>query len=88
LRKIRDSISYFIKETDKILLLLCLITSAFGILMVHSATRSALKDGKIVSGDVRTMVVAVLLGICIALVISFIDYEAYVKLWPAVQGLA
>jgi len=86
LRKIRDSISYFIKETDKILLLLCLITSAFGILMVHSATRSALKDGKIVSGDVRTMVVAVLLGICIALVISFIDYEAYVKLWPAVAG--
>lgn len=85
--KTKDSISYFIKETDKILLILCMITSTFGVLMVHSATRSTLKDGQLISSDVRTMIIAIFLGICIAFVISLIDYEAYVKLWPALIGL-
>lgn len=88
LQKFIDSVSYFIKETDKILLLLCLLASSFGVLMVHSATLNTLKENQVISSDVRTMIIAVLLGILLALLISFIDYEVMLKLWPFFAGLA
>ncbi|MEG1615130.1 MAG: FtsW/RodA/SpoVE family cell cycle protein [Oscillospiraceae bacterium] len=87
MRKFRDSVSFFVSETDKILLLLCLLTSAFGVLMVHSATLNSLKENQAISSDVRTMILAIFLGLLAALVISLIDYEALVKLWPAFAGL-
>jgi rod shape determining protein RodA len=89
LRNIKESLSYFIKETDKILLALCLITSTFGVLMVQSATRSKLSEGQLISGDAKTMIFAITLGVCVALVISLVDYEAFVKLTPliAVVGI-
>ena len=86
MRKFKESVLFFISETDKILLLLCLLTSSFGVLMVHSATLSTLKDGQAFSSDVRTMIIAIILGVIVALVISLIDIEAIIKLWPAVAG--
>lgn len=85
--KIKDSLFYFIKKTDKVLLFLCLLASSFGILMVYSATRASLREGKFISSDVRTMIIAVLLGVIIAIIISIIDYEVIVKLWPLVAGV-
>lgn len=79
---------YFMKDlwhgTDKLLLGLCIILSSVGILMVFSATRWTLDDGDIISRDARTMIIAVILGVIGALIISIVDYEAVTRLWPII----
>lgn len=67
---------------DKLFLLLVASASAFGALMVFSATRFTLTDGMIISRDFKFMVIAAVLGLFFALVISVIDYEWIGKLWP------
>lgn len=74
----------FIKGTDKILLGLCVLLSAVGTVMVYSATRVNLTEGQLISRDARTMVLAVMLGVFMALVISYFDYEAVTRLWPLI----
>lgn len=74
----------FIKGTDKILLGLCILISSIGIVMVYSATRVNLTEGQIISRDARTMFLAVVLGVFMALVISYFDYEAVARLWPII----
>ena len=76
-----------VKELDKLLLLLCMATSAFGILMVYSATRHSLTDGAVIPRDVVTMLVAVGAGLIICLIISHIDYEIILKCSPLI-GIA
>ena len=39
MKKVFSTIKSFLKETDILLFSLCVITSAFGLLMVYSATR-------------------------------------------------
>ena len=65
----------FIKETDKILLLLCMLASAFGCLSVMSATKWTVGDGGMLSRDSIVMAAAVCAGIIIALIISIIDVD-------------
>lgn len=67
------------KETDIFLLLLCLIASAYGILLVYSATINTLSEGQLISSEFRSMLVAVPAGIFAALLISYINYEYFVK---------
>lgn len=67
-------------------LLSALIASAYGLSLVYSATHSSLKDGKIISSDVRSMIVSVLLGVIIAIIVSNIDYEIISKLWPIIAA--
>lgn len=74
----------FIKGTDKLLLGLCLLMSSFGTIMVFSATRRTLTEDAIIPRDVRTMIIAVALGIVCALIISLVDYEALARLWPLI----
>ena len=74
----------FIKGTDKILLGLCMILSAIGTVMVYSATRVNLTEDQIISRDAKTMFLAVIMGICVSLVISYFDYEAVARLWPII----
>ena len=70
-----------IKETDILLLIICLALSVFGIIMVFSATY----DGStLLSRDGKVMILATIMGIFAALVISFIDYDIILKLWPLV----
>lgn len=70
-----------VKETDILLLLICLALSVFGIIMVFSATY----DGEsLLSRDGKVMILATVMGIAAALVISFIDYDIILKLWPVV----
>lgn len=70
-----------IKQTDIVLLMLCLALSVFGIIMVFSATY----DGTtLLSRDGKVMILATIMGIFAALVISFIDYDIILKLWPVV----
>lgn len=76
----------FLKGTDFVTLLSALIASAYGLSLVYSATHSSLKDGKIISSDVRSMIVSVLLGVVIAIIVSNIDYEIISKLWPIIAA--
>lgn len=80
----------FLKETDFSLLIPCLLLSAFGILMVHSATLYKITEGSILHRDTLVMLIAVVAGIVACLIISIIDYEFIIRLWPliAVVSLA
>ncbi len=70
-----------IKQTDIWLLIICLALSVFGIIMVFSATY----DGEsLLSRDGKVMIFATVMGILAAMVISFIDYDIILKLWPLV----
>ncbi len=84
MKKIFSLTKQFIEETDKILLLLITAASVYGILMVHSATRWRLEDGKVIDRDAVVMIIAAVLGILITLIISAIDYELIMKLWPII----
>lgn len=84
MRKIFPLIKQFTDETNKFLLFLITAASIFGILMVHSTTRFQLEDGQLIFRDAIVMIIAAILGIIIALVISAIDYELVTKLWPII----
>lgn len=77
-------IADFIRETDKILLLLCVAASTYGVLAVYSSTQY--------QGSMRPPLIqaaCLLAGIVAALVISLFNYTEHLKLWPfaAVLGL-
>lgn len=84
MNKIIAQIKSFIKETDKILLFLCILTSALGVLLVSSATGSG---DTLLSRDAKVMMLAVAAGVIISLVISVIDYNFIVRMWPIVVGV-
>ncbi len=80
--KAKDYIIDFIKGTDKLLLLFCLLASAFGILVVYSATLHDMAADATMPREAFTMIVAVVLGLAMAMIISLIDYDIICKLWP------
>lgn len=83
----KSTIKYALKETDFLLFLTCVLTSAFGALMVYSATRNdAISDGILISRECLTMIAAAGIGIIFCFFISFLDYDAIVRLWPVVGG--
>ncbi len=82
--KIISQVKSFIKETDKILLFLCMSISVFGILLVSSATGDGTQS---LSRDAKVMLIAVSVGVVVSLIISVIDYNFIVKLWPVIGGV-
>lgn len=77
-------VNSFIKETNMILLLMCIIISVFGIIMVHSATRYNLTEGAVVSRGVITMVAAFAVGLIGGLVISAFGHDVISRLWAPI----
>jgi cell division protein FtsW (lipid II flippase) len=88
MKKVFSTIKSFLKETDILLFSLCVITSAFGLLMVYSATRYTLKDGAHFSREFIIMLLAIFLGIIAALFLSYFDYQVYTKFWPVLCIIA
>lgn len=84
MKTLLKTLKNFIKETDKVLLLLCAMASAFGCVCVLSATLNTAAEGERFTRDFIVMCAAVCLGIVIALIISTIDYEFILKLWPII----
>lgn len=84
MKKIFSLTRRFIAETDKILLLLIATASTFGVMMVHSATRFRLGEGETIYRDAIVMIIAAVAGIIITLIISAIDYELIMKIWPII----
>ena len=78
--KREKSFSQLLKGTDFITLFSALIASAYGLALVYSATYKNLSGGRIISSDVRAMVVSVAMGVIFAIVVSNIDYEIISKL--------
>ena len=70
-----------IRQTDKIFLAVCLALSTFGIIMVSSAT---FNGETFFSRDAKVMILATCMGLVAAMIISFIDYDIILKLWPLV----
>lgn len=71
----------FIRETDKLLFLFCIVASGYGCVAVLSATHP--------SGSLRRFfmqVVALAIGVAAASVISTIDYKNIAKFWPLITG--
>lgn len=81
-----NSFKSFLRGTDFILLLLCIIASSLGVLFVSSATRY--KSQGVISSDVKTMLVAIFLGLLLAILMSFIDTEIYMKLVLPIAGIS
>lgn len=88
MKQILKSVKNFIKETDKILLILCAATSLFGSLMVLSATLHTAAEGARFTRDFKVMIAAVCLGLATAIIISIIDYEFIIKMWPLVAAVS
>lgn len=82
----KKTVFSLIKGTDLITLLTAIAASLYGLICVYSATYSSLSSGKLISGDVRTMVISVTGGLIIAVVISNIDYESISKFWPIIAA--
>lgn len=76
----------FFGGLDFVTVITALIGSAYGLILVYSATYNRLADGQIITSGVRSMIISVLGGIIIALIISNIDYEIISKLWPLVAA--
>lgn len=86
MERLRNTLHSFFKGTDFLLISLCLIASFFGCLFVHSATLSSVSEEQSLSRDTRTMIIAVTAGLIISLIISMLDYELILKLWPIIAG--
>ena len=84
MHKFFEKIADYIRETDKILIILCLTASLYGALVVFSATY-------ISSGYQKFMVqlIGIGLGLLVAVILSLFDYRTFLKRWyiPAAIGL-
>lgn len=84
LKKFFSLAKRFISETDTLLMALITAASVFGAIMVYSTTRYLLEDGETIYRDATVMAIAVTAGIVLMIVISAIDYELIMKLWPII----
>lgn len=75
-----------IKGTDFLTMFTALAASIYGLTLVYSASYSSLSDGKVISSDVRSMLVSVIGGFIISVILSNIDYDVISKLWPIVAA--
>ena len=82
MQKFRSWFKLYFRETDKLLFFLCLCASVFGILLVYSATKNGAT--KLIPSELRTMLIAVGVGLILCLLISFLDYEVIIRLWPLI----
>lgn len=82
MKRFFSSIADYIRETDKLLIILCLCASLYGSVIILSATI-------IGSGYQRFIVqcIGTLLGLVVAVIVSLIDYKYLIKYWYICGGL-
>lgn len=68
----------FVKRTDKLLLLLCIAASGLSVVLLYSLTANGFLDTLSLC---KTQLIASVLGIGCALVLSMFDYKLLTKLW-------
>jgi len=77
--------------TDWLTIVLCLLCSAFGLLLVHSVTYIPAQQAEklmfgLVDSQVFTMAISVAIGLVLAVAISFVDYELLLKFWYVIAA--
>lgn len=82
--KKRTTIGDFFSGLDYTSVITAMIASAYGLLLVYSATHYVLDAETKIAGSVLTMLVSIAGGVIIALALSVINYEVISKLWPIV----
>lgn len=68
----------YVRECDKVLMLLCVLATSFGCVAVLSATYNAVGG----FGQFITQVVGMVLGIVALIAVSTFNYRNFVKYWP------
>ncbi|MEG2038663.1 MAG: FtsW/RodA/SpoVE family cell cycle protein [Oscillospiraceae bacterium] len=84
MKKIFSAVGSYIHEIDKLAAILCLAAAILSVLL----QLGLYKAGKVASGTVKTQVLACVLGIIAAIILSKIDYGIIGKLWKLHTGLA
>ena len=84
--KRKNSIWTLIKGTDFVTMLTALSASIYGLMLVYSASYSSLSGGRVISSDVRSMLVSIIIGFVISIAVSNIDYDVISKLWPIIAA--
>lgn len=82
MNRLLGRIADYIRETDKILLLLCMFAAGYGCIAVLSATHP--------TGSPRQFImqaVSMLLGLAAAVFISNFDYKNIAKFWPVILAV-
>ena len=78
------------RKSDGGLTLAVIVCSAISVLMIYSISCNKVIDG-VSMNDYRTQLVSAIIGVCISIVLSFIDYRKLAKLWyiyvPVAMGL-
>lgn len=87
MHRIIQTVKRIIDETDKVLLLLCMAASVFGILAVTSTTHIEAEEGAVLSRSALTMILAVALGVVVAVGVSFLDCNIIFKLFPLIGAV-
>ena len=64
----------FWKKGDKLLLLLCLLASAYGVALIYSATRYNENDREVI-----IQIIAILLGVVVYILCTFVDFQLFVE---------
>lgn len=82
MRSLLARIADFIRESDKILLILCIFTSLYGCAAVFSATHY-----RETYRPVIIQFLCLIAGVCAALVISAIDFSVILKRWYIAAAL-
>lgn len=82
--KKKSAFADYFSGIDYWVMITAIAASFYGLLLVYSATYSKLDDTKILTGDVKSMLISVGLGIVICLILSNINYEVISKLWPII----
>ena len=80
--RIIAKIADFIRETDKLMLLLCIIATGYGSLAVYSATLH-LNSYR----PLAVQLIGMFVGIFAAIIVSGIDFEKYSKYWYLLAAL-
>ena len=70
----------YLKRMDKLILLLCIVISLFGIFLLYTLNQNDI-SAFVSSRQWKTQAVATVIGVFIALILSAIDYSFIVKLW-------
>jgi Bacterial cell division membrane protein len=70
-----DSLREFYKRGDLLLLALCLLASAFGVVMIFSATQYLGSESR----AVRTQLIALALGVVVYIACSFVDIDLFLE---------
>lgn len=81
---VKEGIVSFLRYSNLRLIILCIITSVFGCMLVYSASYGV---GEGLKGALMQIIASVL-GLTAALVISRMDYENICSLWPIWSGIS